>query len=106
MFPKISPKQLEKIARQIGMQMENIDAERVIIECSNREIIITNPQVSKIKMQNQESFQIIGEVEEKNKVSEEDVEIVAQKANISREEAKKLLEETGDIVLAIKKARK
>jgi nascent polypeptide-associated complex subunit alpha len=104
MFPKMNPKQLEKIARQMGMQMENIDAQRVIIETSDKEIIINNPQVSKIKMQGQETFQIVGKVEEKSKIKDEDIEIVAQKANVSKEEARKLLEETGDIILAIKKA--
>jgi len=106
MLPKINPKQLEKIARQMGMEIKNIDAERVVIECADKEIVITNPTVSKITMQNQESFQIVGETKEKVKISDEDIDIVAQKANIPREEAKKLLEETGDIVLAIKKVKK
>ncbi|OQX86446.1 MAG: hypothetical protein B6D55_06045 [Candidatus Omnitrophica bacterium 4484_70.2] len=106
MFPRLDPKKLEKMARQMGMEMETIDAERVVIESSEKEIIIRNPQVSKIKMQGQETFQILGEIEEKEKISEEDVEIVSQKANVSKEEARNLLEKTGDIVGAIKEAQK
>ena len=106
MLPKINPKQLEKIAKKIGMEMENIDAEKVVIECPNKKIEIINPVVSRIKMGEQESFQVVGEVKERSKFSEEDIEIVAEKANISRGEAEKLLEETGDIALAIKKAKK
>jgi len=106
MLPKINPKQLEKIAKKIGMEMENIDAEKVVIECPNKKIEIINPVVSRIKMGEQESFQVVGEVKERSKFSEEDIEIVAEKANISRTEAAKLLEETGDIALAIKKVKK
>lgn len=104
MFPKINPKKLEKIARQMGMEMENIEAEKVVIVCKDKEIIINNPQVSKIKIQGQESIQISGSIEEKSKISEEDIKIVVEKAKVSRDEARRLLEETGDIVLAIKKA--
>ena len=104
MFPKLDPKKLEKLVKQMGMQIENIDAQRVIIECEDKELVINNPQVSKIKVPGQETFQIIGEIEERVGIKEEDVEIVSQRANISKEKARELLEETGDIVLAIKKA--
>lgn len=100
----MDPKKLEKMARKMGMEMENIDAKRVVIESGDKEIVINNPQVSKIKMQGQETFQISGEIEEKGKISEEDVEIVSQKANVSEEKARELLKEEGDIVSAIKKA--
>ncbi len=106
MFPNMDPKKLEKMAKQMGMEMENIDANRVVIESGEKEIIIKNPQVSKIKMQGQETFQISGEIEEKGKISDEDVEIVSQKANVSKEEARNLLEKTGDIVSAIKESQK
>ena len=104
MFPKLDPKKLEKLVKQMGMQIENIDAQRVIIECEDKELVINNPQVSKIKVPGQETFQIIGEIEERVGIKEEDVEIVSQRANVSKEKARELLEETGDIVLAIKKA--
>jgi len=106
MFPNINPKQIEKIARKMGMQMENITATEVIIKTDGKDIVIKNPQVSKIKIQGQETFQISGEVIEQENIREEDVQLVMQKAGVSKEEAEKLLKETGDIVLAIKKAKK
>ena len=106
MFPNINPKQIEKIARKMGMEMENITATEVIIKTDGKDIVIKNPQVSKIRMQGQETFQISGEVIEQENIREEDVQLVMQKAGISKEEAEKLLKETGDIVLAIKKAKK
>jgi len=106
MFPNINPKQIEKIARKMGMEMENITATEVVIKTDGKDIVIKNPQVSKIRMQGQETFQISGEVMEQENIREEDVQLVMQKAGISKEEAEKLLKETGDIVLAIKKAKK
>jgi nascent polypeptide-associated complex subunit alpha len=105
---KLNPKQMEKMAKQLGMKMESIDAEQVIIKLqSGGEIIINNPQVSKINMMGQDTFQITGEVSEKEEddESEDDVEIVAEKAGVSHDEAKRVLDETNDIAEAILKLK-
>jgi len=105
---KLNPKQMEKMAKQLGMKMENIDAEQVIIKLqSGGEIIIDNPQVSKINMMGQDTFQITGDVTGKDEEdeSEDDVEIVAEKAGVSRDEAKRVLDETNDIAEAILKLK-
>ncbi|RLI99627.1 MAG: nascent polypeptide-associated complex protein [Candidatus Aenigmatarchaeota archaeon] len=105
MFPNINPKQMEKMARQMGMQLDNIDAIEVIIKTPEKDILIKNPQVTAIKMQGQQTFQIAGEVVEQGKINEEDIDLIVQKTNVSKEEAQKLLEATGDVILAIKKAQ-
>ena len=93
--------------KQLGIEAEEIQAEEVIIKGSDRDIVIKNPKVTKIKAKGEESFQIIGKVEEKVSIREEDVELVASKAGISKEEAKKILEETkGDLAQAIMLAKK
>jgi len=105
---KLNPKQMEKMAKQLGMKMENIDAEQVIIKLqSGGEIVIDNPQVSKINVMGQDTFQITGDVTEKEEEDsdEEDVEIVAEKADVSRDEAKRVLDETNDIAEAILKLK-
>lgn len=105
---KIDPKKMEHAMRQMGMNVTNIDAEEVIIKTADKEIVISNPQVSKIKMMGQETFQIIGEISERPRedVSEEDIEMVADQAGVSREEARDMLKETGDIAEAIMKLKK
>jgi len=117
MLPKINPKQMNKMMRQLGMNVEEIEASEVIIRTKDKEIVIKNPSVSKIEMQNQKSYQIAGEesireikesrqTEEKagENIKAEDVKFVASQANVSEEEAKKALEESsGDIALAIMK---
>jgi len=100
---KINPRQMERMMKQMGMQMAHIDAEEVIIKTPDKEIIISNPDVSKINMMGQETFQITGEVSEnpREDISEEDVEMVAEQAGVSFEEAKEMLEKTKDIAEAI-----
>lgn len=103
----LSGRQIEKVMKQLGIEAEEIQAEEVIIKGLDREIVIRNPKVTKIKAKGEESFQIIGKVEEKVSIKEEDVGLVASKAGISKEEAKKILEETkGDLAKAILMAKK
>ncbi len=106
MLPNIDPKQMEKIAKKMGMQMESVPATEVIIKTEEKDIVIKNPQVSKIKMKGQETFQISGDILEKEGVKEEDIELIVQKTGVPKEKAEELLKETGDIALAIKKAQK
>jgi nascent polypeptide-associated complex subunit alpha len=108
MAMKMDPKQMERMMKQMGMNVTNIDAEEVIILTENKEIIISNPQVSKIKVMGQETFQITGEVSERERedIGEDDVEMVADRAGVSKEEARAMLKETGDIAEAIMKLKK
>jgi len=106
MFPKINPKEMEKMMRQMGMKTVNIDANEVIIKLnSGGELVIANPSVQKIAMGGQESLQITGEIVERSaqaEISEDDVAIVAEKAGVSEKEARDALEEAkGDIAEAI-----
>jgi nascent polypeptide-associated complex subunit alpha len=104
---KLNPKQMEKMAKQLGMKMETVEAEQVVIKLqSGGEIIIDNPQVSRINVMGQDTFQITGDVSEKEDESEEDdVEIVAEKAGVSHDEARRVLDQTNDIAEAILKLK-
>jgi len=110
MMPNLDPKKMSAIMKQMGIAQEQIDADRVIIEKSEGgKIIIENPNVVKIKMQGQESFQITGNISEENEeeVSAEDnleadlASIVAQ-TGVSKEIAAIELERNnGDIAETI-----
>jgi nascent polypeptide-associated complex subunit alpha len=99
----LNPKKMQAMMRQMGMSQEEIDAQRVIIEKEDKNIIIENPSVVKIKIQGQESFQISGDVaEEEAGISEQDIETIIEKTGVTKEKAKKALEETdGDLAEAI-----
>jgi len=103
---KFDPKKMQGMMKQLGINQEEIPATKVTIETPEKNIIINNPNVQKIKMQGQESYQITGDETEESQeltISEEDINLVAQKTNKSPEEAKAALEETKDIAEAIVK---
>jgi len=101
MFGGIDPKKLQGMMKQMGIKQEEIEAQRVIIEKSDGKIVIENPNVQKIVMQGQESWQITGEAREESGITEDDIKMVMEKTGASEKEAKKALEETGDIAEAI-----
>lgn len=102
----IKERQLEKMAKQLGMNVEKIEADQVVIKGKNKDIVINKPQVTKIKLGGQETFQIIGEVSEKtSKFTDEDIKIVMEQTKCSEEEARKALESEGNIAAAIIKLR-
>lgn len=106
MIPGINPKQMQAVMKQMGMSQTDIPSSKVIIEKEDgKKLVINNPSVIKIKMSGQESFQITGDISEENgeKFSENDVKVVMEKTNCSEKEAKKALEETGDLADAILK---
>jgi nascent polypeptide-associated complex subunit alpha len=101
----LNPKKMNALMKQMGMNQEEIDSEKVIIEKKDgSRILIGNPNVVKITMQGQSSFQISGDIQEDDSgFSEEDIQIVVEKTGKSEEDVKKALEETGDIAEAIVK---
>ena len=103
MLPNIDPKMMKMAMKKMGIKQEEIDASEVVIKANGGNIIIKNPQVTKVKMGGQESFQISGDIEEVS-FSEEDVKTVAEQADVSEEEAKEALSESdGDLAEAIMK---
>jgi len=120
MFPGINPKKMQAMMKQMGIAQEEIDAERVIIEGSDRKIIIENPSIVKINMQGQENFQISGDIREEAANSEqetassedsleeptnnleEDIKTIMEKVGCLEQEAKQALEKSnGDLTEAI-----
>ena len=98
----MNPRDMQKVMKRMGVKQEEINASEVVIKCSDKELVVSNPQVLKVNMMGQESFQISGDVSERVSVNEEDVKTVMEQAGVSREEALKSLEESGgDIAEAI-----
>ncbi|NOZ82686.1 MAG: nascent polypeptide-associated complex protein [Euryarchaeota archaeon] len=102
MIPKMNPKQMRKMMKQLGMEMEELEAERVIIILKDRKIIIDSPEISVIKVKGQKTYQIAGPEHEELLIPEDDVKLVAEQAGVSEEEARKALTEAGgDLANAI-----
>ena len=103
----MDPKLVKMALKKMGVKQEDIGASRVIIETvDNKKIFINNPQVSKVDMAGNVSFQISGDISEEE-FSEEDIRLVMEQTNVSREKAKKALENnSGDIAQAILELKK
>lgn len=103
----LNPKMMQQAMKKMGVQQQEIEASEVIIKTSDKTLVISNPNVMKVNMMGQESFQITGEVSEQRSgidISEDDINTVVEQANVSKEEASGALEETdGDIAEAILK---
>ncbi|MBU2590304.1 MAG: nascent polypeptide-associated complex protein [Nanoarchaeota archaeon] len=103
MLPNMNPKMMKMAMKKMGIKQEDIEANEVIIKSTHGDLIIKNPNVVKITMGGEDSFQITGIVEEMS-YKEDDVKTVAEQAGVSEDKAKEALEETqGDLAEAIMK---
>ncbi len=106
---RISPREAKRLMKRMGLNMGAMpDVQQVILKTSTKEIIIENPEVAVMDMHGQKIFQVTGEkivektIEREITIPEEDVQLVAQQAKVSVEEARAALEQTkGDLAQAI-----
>ena len=111
MMPGMNKKQMKQMERQMkkmGMTMDELkDVREVIIRFDEKELIIENPSVSVMNVMGSESYQVEGkarevELEYEIEIPEEDIEMVATSAGVSKQEAQNALEESkGDLAEAI-----
>ena len=102
MIPNMDPKKMQQLMRQMGINSKEVSAKVVIIETEDGNILIKNPQVTEITMQGQKSFQIAGEVTFEDKINEEDLKLIMEQANCTKEQALDALKKTnGNIAEAI-----
>lgn len=104
MFGGVNPAQMKGMMKKMGISQEELPVRKVIFEMEGTNLVIEEPNVMRIKMQGQESFQVTGEVSEESAelFSSEDVEMVASQTGKSEAEVRSALERSeGDIAEAI-----
>jgi nascent polypeptide-associated complex subunit alpha len=109
MIPNIDPKKMKALMRQMGINQEEIEANRVIIEKDDGKIIIENPSIAKVTMQGQDSFQISGKIieetpeeESEEEKMEEDIKNIVEQTGVSKDIAAIELEKNqGDVAETI-----
>lgn len=92
------------MAKRMGIQASPIEAEEVIIKTREKDIVIKDPQVSKVNMMGQETWQITGEITERPRkpFSDKDIGTVVNQTGASQEEVTAALEAShGDLAEAI-----
>jgi nascent polypeptide-associated complex subunit alpha len=104
---KMGDRQTRRMMDRMGINMKEMaDVEEVIIKTGSKELHIRDAQVSEINAQGSRIFQVMGEVEEvekaKKSFSDEDILLVQQQANTTKERAIAALEESdGEVAKAI-----
>lgn len=107
MIPGVNPRQMRQMMKRMGVQQQEIPATQVIIRTQDAEFVFENPQVSKVNMMGQQTYQVVGEpiqraLDTTPDISEEDIKTVMEQANVSQEEAEKAIEKAdGDLAQAI-----
>jgi len=119
-------RQMRRKMQAQGIDMDQIEATRVIIEGPEKTLVIEQPEVVLMKQMGQEIYQVVGSAEEyspeefsvgisedeeiseeedldvKPEITENDIMLVAAQAGVSKEEAEAVLEDcNGDIAKAI-----
>lgn len=119
MFPGmggINPAQMQKMMSQMGIKTVELPCEKVIFYLKDGTALeMALPQVIKMTVQGTETYQVVGHAQplaESSKpkeleITQDDISMVAQQANSTKEQAKKALEQTkGDIAEAIMMLKK
>mgnify|MGYP006268179373 CR=1 FL=1 len=99
-------KDMAKMMKQMGVDMDELDAEKVEVDLGDKKLVFKNPSISKIDAQGNEIFQLQGKYSEEEKssepeVEEEDIDLVVEKTGASREEAEEALKDSDEVADAI-----
>ena len=95
---------MQQMMKQMGMDMEEINADKVTVEVGDKKLVFDNPNLSKIDAQGQEIFNLQGNYSEETVETgpdPEDVELVQEKTDCSEEEAKEALQDADDVAEAV-----
>ena len=128
----LNPRKMKQMMNQMGIDLEEIDAEEVIIRTAEEELVFHDAEVQRMDAQGQQTYQVVGDPDTRPRgsgsgsgsdsgadgdegtddpsavtgdpaFSEEDVGIVAQRTGVTEETAREALEETGDLAAAVQK---
>ncbi|QLG62085.1 nascent polypeptide-associated complex protein [Halorarum salinum] len=118
----MNPRKMEQMMKQMGIDVTEIDAEEVVIRTADEDLVFSDAEVTRMDAQGQQTYQVVGSPETRGRgeggdadadesagddegapeVPADDVEIVAQRAGVSTDDAREALEaENGDLAAAI-----
>ncbi len=120
----LNPRKMQQMMEQMGIDMEDIDAEEVIIRTPDEELYFTDAEVQLMEAQGQKTYQVVGEPESRERgadaggdasadagddaggdeIPDDDVELVAMRADVGEDAAREALEDAdGDLAAAVEK---
>ena len=116
----LDPRKMEQMMKQMGIDVEEIDAAEVVITTGDgEELVFTDADVTRMDAQGQATYQIVGEPESREAgagdagdeaaiedadIPADDVEIVTMRTGASEDDARSALEATdGDLAAAVER---
>jgi nascent polypeptide-associated complex subunit alpha len=102
---RMNPKQMQSMMKRMGISQEDVkDVEEVVIKTRTKEIFFKDAVVTAVKVQGQQTYQIVGtpqererkkeHAEEEGGIPEEDIKLVMSQTGCAAAQAKKALEES------------
>jgi nascent polypeptide-associated complex subunit alpha len=121
------PRKMEQMMQQMGIDMDELDAEEVVIRTADAEYVFDTPDVTKMDARGQATYTVVGDPEERERgagggaapiesgdgdadgddggsggIPDADVEMVQTRTGASEEEARAALEDNdGDLAAAV-----
>ena len=79
----MNARQMQQMMKQMGIQQVDVEATQVIIVTPTKRIIIDHPQVSKVNMMGQQTWQVVGPSREEKidvlpSITDEDIKTVME----------------------------
>jgi len=121
----MNPRKMKQMMEQMGIDFDELDAQEVIIRTSDEDLVFTDADVTRMDAQGQQTYQVVGEPESREagaaggaadaadadtddedaggaEIPDDDVELVAMRADVPEDDAREALEETdGDLAAAV-----
>ena len=121
----LDPSKLKQMMKQMGIEIEEIEAEEVVIRTPDEELVFTDAEVQLMNAQGQQTYQVVGSPETRERgeggdgaaadaaaetadadegIPQDDVELVAMRTGVPEDEAREALEATdGDLAAAVER---
>jgi nascent polypeptide-associated complex subunit alpha len=127
----LNPRKMKQMMQQMGIDLDDIDAEEVIIRTADEELYFSDAQVQRMDAQGQQTYQVVGSPKTRPRsdtgsantdagadddaaeeadtggaaeIPQSDVDIVASRTGASEAEAREALVETdGDLAAAVER---
>ena len=124
----LNPRKMKQMMEQMGIDMEDIDAEEVIIRTPDEELYFSDAEVQLMEAQGQKTYQVVGDPESRDRgsdaggeaatdeagsddgagdadaIPDDDVELVAMRADVGEDAAREALENAdGDLAAAVER---
>ncbi len=122
----MNPRKMQQMMKQMGIDVDELDVEEVIIRTADEEMYFSDAQVTKMDARGQETYQVVGSPDTREKgsgdapavesgdgdagasgsddagIPDDDVELVAMRAGVPEDQAREALEANdGDLAAAV-----